>query len=62
MFSHKYILSVLIICMKVRPDEYQSDSWEDNSYKIYDPSDYPEGTIDIPRWAQVPQCLLLRQR
>ena len=38
---------------KVRPSQVQSDSWEDNNYKIYDPSDYPQGTIDIPSWAQV---------
>ena len=38
---------------KVRPDQAQSDSWEDNSYKIFDPSDFPLGTIDIPTWAQV---------
>ena len=38
---------------KVRPEEIQSDSWEGNNYKIYDPSDYPLGTIDIPSWAQV---------
>ena len=38
---------------KVRPDQVQSDSWDDNSYKIFDPSDFPLGTIDIPAWAQV---------
>ena len=38
---------------KIRPGQVQSDSWDDNSYKIFDPSDFPLGSIDIPSWAQV---------
>ena len=38
---------------KVRPEDFDPDSWDGNCYKIFDPSDYPRGTIDIPLWAQV---------
>ena len=38
---------------KVRPEDFNPDSWDGNCYKIFDPSDYPRGTIDIPLWAQV---------
>ena len=38
---------------KVAPEEFNPESWEGNCYKIFDPSDYPRGTIDIPAWAQV---------
>ena len=34
-------------------DEYDPDTWETNNYKIFDPSNVPNGTIDIPVWAQV---------
>ena len=32
--------------------EYDPDTWETNNYKIFDPADLPDGTIDIPVWAQ----------
>ena len=38
---------------KVRPEDFDPESWDGNCYKIFDPSDYPRGTIDIPLWAQV---------
>ena len=38
---------------KARPEEYEPDTWETNNYKIFDPDDMPDGTIDIPVWAQV---------
>ena len=38
---------------KVRPEDFDPESWDGNCYKIFDPSDYPRGTIDIPPWAQV---------
>ena len=31
----------------------EQDISETNNYKIFDPADMPEGTIDIPVWAQV---------
>ena len=34
-------------------EDYDPDTWESNCYKIFDPSDMPDGTIDIPIWAQV---------
>ena len=38
---------------KAKPEEYEPDTWETNNYKIFDPDDMPDGTIDIPVWAQV---------
>ena len=38
---------------KARPEDYEPESWETNNYKIFDPEDMPDGTIDIPVWAQV---------
>ena len=38
---------------KARPEDYEPDTWETNNYKIFDPDDMPDGTIDIPVWAQV---------
>ena len=38
---------------KARPEDYDPDTWETNNYKIFDPADMPDGTIDIPAWAQV---------
>ena len=37
---------------KVKPEDFNPESWEGNCYKIFDPMDYPRGTIDIPTWAQ----------
>ena len=34
-------------------DDDDQDSSETNNYKIFDPADMPDGTIDIPLWAQV---------
>ena len=34
-------------------EDYDPDTWETNCYKIFDPADMPDGTIDIPVWAQV---------
>ena len=36
-----------------RPDDDDQDTSETNNYKIFDPADMPDGTIDIPVWAQV---------
>ena len=38
---------------KARLEDYEPDTWETNNYKIFDPDDMPDGTIDIPVWAQV---------
>ena len=38
---------------EARPEDYDPDTWETNNYKIFDPADMPDGTIDIPVWAQV---------
>ena len=38
---------------RVRLEDFDFDSWDGNCYKIFDPKDYPRGTIDIPQWAQV---------
>ena len=38
---------------KPDPEDYDPDTWETNNYKIFDPADMPDGTIDIPVWAQV---------
>ena len=37
----------------VSPGYDQEESSERNNYKIFDPLDMPDGTIDIPIWAQV---------
>ena len=34
-------------------EDYDPDTWETNCYKIFAPADMPDGTIDIPVWAQV---------
>ena len=34
------------------PREFDPETWETNNYRIFDPSDIPHGTIDIPVWAQ----------
>ena len=39
--------------VKARPEDFDPDSWEKNNYRIFDPANAPEGTIDIPVWAQV---------
>ena len=45
---------------KARLEDYEPDTWETNNYKIFDPDDMPDGTIDIPVWAQVQlPCLSL---
>ena len=36
------------------------DSFETNNYKIFDPADMPEGTIDIPLWAQVETIIICK--
>ena len=45
----------------VRPDtdgdDDDQDSSETNNYKIFDSADMPDGTIDIPLWAQVEQMI-----
>ena len=38
---------------QARPEEDDPDISETNNYKIFDPLDMPDGTIDIPVWAQV---------
>ena len=38
---------------RANPQEFDPSTWETNNYKIFDPSDIPHGTIDIPVWAQV---------
>ena len=37
---------------KANLEDYDPDTWETNNYKIFDPDDIPDGTIDIPVWAQ----------
>ena len=32
--------------------QFDSSTWETNTYNIFDPADIPAGTIDIPAWAQ----------
>ena len=34
------------------PKEFDPNTWETNNYRIFDPADIPNGTIDIPVWAQ----------
>ena len=41
-------------------DYDDQDSSETNNYKIFDPADMPDGTIDIPLWAQVEQMNIQR--
>ena len=36
----------------VRAEEFDPDTWDTNSYKIFDPANAPRGTLDIPTWAQ----------
>ena len=38
-------------------DDDDQDSSETNNYKIFDPADMPDGTIDIPLWAQVEKII-----
>ena len=38
---------------KANLEDYDPETWETNNYKIFDPKDMPDGTIDIPVWAQV---------
>jgi len=33
-------------------EDYEPETWETNNYKIFDPMNAPDGTIDIPIWAQ----------
>ena len=42
------------------PDDFDPSTWETNNYKIFDPANIPEGTIDIPPWAQVPYHIKIR--
>jgi len=37
---------------RANPQEFDPTTWETNNYKIFDPSNIPAGTIDIPVWAQ----------
>jgi hypothetical protein len=41
-------------------DNDDQDSSETNNYKIFDPADMPDGTIDIPLWAQVEKTIICR--
>jgi len=34
------------------PEDFDPSTWETNNYRIFDPADIPNGTIDIPVWAQ----------
>jgi hypothetical protein len=43
---------------QARPEDYDPETWETNNYKIFDPSDMPDGTIDIPVWAQVIKAIM----
>ena len=56
-FAKKFLESNTIISFyfgeRVSPQDFNLDSWDGNCYKIFDPRDYPRGTIDIPAWAQV---------
>ena len=45
--------------MPVRVEDFDPDTWDTNSYKIFDPANVPRGTIDIPPWAQVRTRTLL---
>ena len=37
----------------VRDEDFDPDTWDTNSYKIFDPVNVPRGTIDIQTWALV---------
>ena len=37
----------------VRAEDFDPDTWDSNSFKIFDPANAPRRTIDIPPWAQV---------
>lgn len=55
--QNQQISSALRISLsRARPEEYDPDTWETNNYKIFDPADMPDGTIDIPVWAQSSQA------
>ena len=41
-------------------DDDDQDSSETNNYKIFDPADMPDGTIDIPLWAQAGQIIICK--
>ena len=41
-------------------DDDDQDSSETNNYKIFDPADMPDGTIDIPLWAQVEKIIFCK--
>ena len=34
--------------IRIAPNSSESKSWDEDSYKIFDPSIKPNGTIDIP--------------
>ena len=38
---------------QARPEDYDPGTWETNNYKIFDPAEMPDGTIDIPVLAKV---------
>ena len=38
---------------RANPTDFDPSTWETNNYRIFDPSDIPNGTIDIPVLAQV---------
>ena len=44
--------------VRLDTDDDDQDSSETNNYKIFDPADMPDGTIDIPLWAQVEQIII----
>ena len=62
LFSRCFIESNTVVSFyfgeRVRLEDFDLDSWEGNCYKIFDPKDYPRGTIDIPPWAQVTTALI----
>jgi len=37
---------------RANPTDFDPSTWETNNYRIFDPADMPNGTIDIPVWAQ----------
>ena len=37
----------------VRAEDFESDTWDTNRYKIFDPANAPRGTREIRPWAQV---------
>ena len=39
--------------LRANPTDFDPSTWETNNYRIFDPADMPNGTIDIPVWAQV---------